>query len=494
LAQNWRCARTGAIHVNELFDLWQSALLFAIGLYLRQISKRRAPHTGGMRIGYGFIALAVLSALNEGAAALLAVEWLTELTQHVIYSIGLLLLLLGARHWIPAARSDKSRLHAVVNNTVEGIITIDQQGLIRSFNPAAAEIFGYGVQEVLGRNVNLLMPEPYHSQHDHYMHSYLQGGPAKIIGIGREVRGQRKDGSQFPMELSVGEMVLDDGVGFVGVVRDISWRKQMEEQLKQALRDAEAASAAKSEFLNVISHELKSPLTAITGNIDLLYHMARWPEMAALASQPQRPLLDPLLAKVQQLALGMQERSAHLLALINDLLDFAQLDHGPLEITPGPVASQQLAQRALDVVRPLAEQQGVVLEVQCTTEWIYADEERLLRVLINLLSNAIRFTPAGGRVELRCYSKRHRTIILVSDTGIGMAAEEIPYIFDRFFQSSRSTTREVGGTGLGLAISDRLVRLHDGYITVSSTLDRGTTFAVNLPRHGEDADACCDCG
>ena len=167
----------------------------------------------------------------------------------------------------------EQRLRAVVDNVIDGIITIGERGLIESFNPAAERIFGYTAQEVIGRNVSVLMPEPYRSQHDSYVANYCRTGVAKIIGIGREVLGLRKDGSVFPMDLAVSEFRFEGRRAFVGIVRDISERRKAESlRLENARLYAEVKDAdrRKDEFLAMLAHELRNPLAPIRSGLDLL--------------------------------------------------------------------------------------------------------------------------------------------------------------------------------------------------------------------------------
>jgi hypothetical protein len=361
----------------------------------------------------------------------------------------------------------------ILETAVDGIITIDERGGIQSLNPAAERLFGYTPDELIGKNVNVLMPSPYRENHDGYLGSYLHTGVRKIIGVGREVVGLRKDGQTFPMELGVSEVALENGRIFTGIVRDISERKRASEELaltlgrEQAARlDAERANRAKDEFLAVVSHELRTPLTAMLG----------WARVLRSGK------LDP--AGVER-ALDTIERNTRSQAqLIEDLLDVARITSGKLRLDVRRVELIQVIEAAIEALRPAADAKTIAVQSILDPRGgpIAGDPERLQQVVWNLLSNAIKFTPKGGTVQVRLERVDSHVEILVADTGKGIGAEFLPYVFDRFRQADSATNRTHGGLGLGLAIVRHLVEAHGGSVSVDSSGEgQGTIFTVKLP-------------
>ncbi|MGE0083377.1 MAG: PAS domain S-box protein [Desulfococcaceae bacterium] len=385
---------------------------------------------------------------------------------------------------IQALRNDRMRMDAekslreslIKNRTIletvaSGIVTISEKRIIQDFNPAAERIFGYSAQEVIGRNVNVLMPEPFHSHHDIYVKTYLKTGRKKIIGIGREVMGKRKDGKVFPLELAVNEMQIGDERMFVGSLTDITLRKQIEESLTAAKKEAEKASRIKSDFINVISHELRTPLTVILGNTPLLTNPDDLPEAKVIS----------------EIAKDIEEDGQHLLALINNLLNISKIEAGKMQIFTCPVSAREMVQEVISHIRVLTGQKGLVLETQIQEMDILCDPMHLKQILLNLLGNAVKFTDRG-RIVVRAFPLNNMGYFEILDTGYGISKEDIPFIFNIFHQADSSFTRRASGTGLGLTISKRFVEMHGGRIWVESTPGKGSIFTFTIPLSDEISD------
>jgi len=352
-----------------------------------------------------------------------------------------------------ALAENARQTQAILDNVIDGIITIDEDRVVTSFNRAAERIFAYPAGEVLGRNVNMLMPEPYHSEHDGYVSTYLQTGVSKIIGIGREVVARRKDGQTFPMELSVSQITRNGSRVFIGMVRDITERKRMERM--------------KNEFVATVSHELRTPLTSITGPISLLLGGA----------------LGQLPDQARNMLEMAHKNSTRLANLINDLLDMEKIAVGKMDFA---IATQQvmpIVEEAVALVSPQAEQSEVNLAVKDRDDqaMVRVDSRRLQQILSNFLSNAIKFSPPQGTVTVRVLTTQDTVRIQVDDQGPGIPADFRDRIFQKFSQADSSNSRQKGGTGLGLAIAKELANKMQGQVGFDQKITHGASFFVELP-------------
>jgi two-component system cell cycle sensor histidine kinase PleC len=396
----------------------------------------------------------------------------------------------------------EGRHRAVLESVIDGIVSIDERGTIQTVNPATERIFGYRSDEMVGRNVTLLMPEPYRSEHDAYLARYMDTAEARIIGIGREVEGRRKNGSVFPLYLAVGEVRREEGRLFIGVISDITRRKRAEEALQRAHDEletrveertreltveiaerwrieaalraakeaAETANRAKSEFLATMSHELRTPLNAIMGFSEVLKSSSD-----TLPGEKREEYLDIVL-----------QSGGHLLALIEDILDVSAIEAGKLELNEENVDVAGLVEASVQLVRARAEREQVGLSVSLPQAGLhlYADQKRVKQILFNLLSNAVKFTPESGDVRLSVALADDGALAFeISDTGIGMDEAGIAKAMAMFGQVDGSLAREYEGTGLGLPLTQRLVEAHGATLELDSQLDAGTTATVRFPAH-----------
>ena len=384
-----------------------------------------------------------------------------------------------------AVRDSEARIRAVVDNAVDGIVTIDSDGIVQSFNPSAEVIFDYPAAEVIGQPVSILMPEPDRSSHGGYIASYMETGRAKILGMVQEVMGQRRDGSTFPMELAVNEFKVGGRKAFTGIVRDISDRAEAEfaleiqaaelesanremesaqQELQLAMQEVQKASAAKSEFLANMSHEIRTPMNAIIGMTELT--------------------LDTELVSTQREYLEAVKESADLLLeLINDILDLSKIEAGKLSLEATEFSLRVVLDQLMKTLAIRARERGLDLTYdvdETVPDQLVGDPTRLRQIFLNLLSNAIKFTEDGSvAIVVGCNRGEGYAIeleVAVSDTGIGIPQDKLDTIFESFTQADRSTTRQYGGTGLGLGISSELVEMMQGRIWVESEIGRGSTF------------------
>ncbi|MFU8788930.1 MAG: PAS domain S-box protein [Methylobacter sp.] len=353
----------------------------------------------------------------------------------------------------------------IIDSVADAVITIDDAGCIGSFNPAAEKLFGYSADEVIHRNINMLMPEPYRSRHDRYLENYRLGqSTSEIIGRQLELAGQRKDGSVFPLELAVTVMDIEQGKHFIGILRDISERKQAEQALIKSRDEAERANNAKSEFLSSMSHELRTPMNAILGFGQLL-------EIDDDITEEQADYVDEIL-----------KAGRHLLELINEVLDLSKIESGNINLSIEPLPCSELINECLALVRPIAQARGVVIKDVAMGDYVVrADRTRLKQVLINLLSNAIKYNRPQGAVSIQVTAQQgHQVRLSVSDTGRGIPAARLQELFQPFSRLGAEES-DIEGTGIGLTISRRLVEMMGGHINVQSEEGTGSTFWIELP-------------
>ncbi len=348
------------------------------------------------------------------------------------------------------------KAQTIVENLTEGIVTIDSNGIIKSFNSAALKMFGYSRKEITGKNVNILTPEPHKSLHDDYIKNYLATKIPKMIGLGRQMEAIKKDGSTFPIDISISETVLNNEHIFTGIIRDQTQYRRAEE--------AEKANQAKSEFLSRMSHELRTPLNAIIGFSEVIFYNAKEP-----LSSSQKKNLNHIL-----------KASQHLLELINDILDLSRIDSGKIRLSLEPINMDQLIKDLSNLVYPMAEKEKVQLSLSEINSDIFVlgDKTRLKQSILNLLSNAIKYNRPSGQVSLKVIRvPNNRVLIEVSDTGIGIPNENFEDLFKPFNRLGADRS-EIEGTGIGLAITKKLVELMNGSISVESDLGKGANFLL----------------
>ena len=366
-------------------------------------------------------------------------------------------------------RLSESKLNSIFESAPEGIVVINTRGTIIQANSAAAQMFGFATDALLGQSVGVLMHPGGRPQHAQDLNSYLETGIEHMLNRPRIVNGHRRDGTQFPLRLSVTETRVDDELYFTGVMQDFTQIKANEAQLIEAKNKAEVANRLKGEFLANMSHEIRTPMNGIVGMTQLV--------------------LDTDLAPEQREHLNLAKESAnHLLVIINDILDFSKIESGALELELVRCQPDQILRHTVRALSGLADKKGLTLTHACTpavpNEGML-DPVRLRQILTNLVGNAIKFTPSG-RVHVAMDAQQvedENAVMLsitVTDTGIGFDPTKAEQLFNPFVQADGSISRSFGGTGLGLAITRSLVTLMGGHIQASSTPGQGSTFAFTL--------------
>ncbi|MFO7767177.1 MAG: PAS domain S-box protein [Pelovirga sp.] len=401
------------------------------------------------------------------------VHWLLERGAVQHDSNGNPLLMLGVVQNIDDRKAAEETLQIfkhVVNSVVDGVLVINTSGIIELVNPAASTIFGYDQQVLPGKNLNILMPDPIGAKHNDYIQHYLVGHESQILDRQVEVTGKRADGTEFPMEVAVSEIHIGSTRYFVGLLRDISVRKQAELALITAREEADRANRAKSEFLSSMSHELRTPMNAILGFGQLMQYG------------------DTLSEEHQDSVNYILKAGNHLLELINGVLDLAKVESGNIDLSLEPVAVCALLDDCLALVGPMADRDNItVRHQQRQGAKVRADRTRLKQVLLNLLSNAIKYNRAGGQVSIDVQAEGDNQLcILITDTGQGIPQDRLADLFQPFNRLDAENS-EIAGTGIGLSITRGIVEMMAGTVGVKSEVGVGSTFWVKLPlaAHGE---------
>lgn len=372
------------------------------------------------------------------------------------------------------SRSQK-RVQAVFDHSVVSLITIDNKGIIDSFNHAAEDLLGYKSQEVIGKNVKILMPETIADIHDNYLNVIGSNQKPKIIGLDREVEARHKDGKTIPVQILVGKMSLDGKDYFIGSLQDLTEQKIAENKIKHQNENliiekekAEIATQAKDDFLATMSHEIRTPMNGVLGMTQLL-------------------LDSNLNIEQQEYVKTINHSGKALLEIINDILDFTKIEAGHMRLDPQPFSLQNTAEQVHSMLKPRADEKNVdfIINIdKSIPDTLLGDDIRIRQILINLAGNAIKFTKEGNvKISLQLINEKNKNAKLhfsVTDTGIGIKQDKLKSLFNAFEQADSGTTRQFGGTGLGLTISLKFVQMMGGKINVESVFGKGSDFSFDI--------------
>jgi len=385
---------------------------------------------------------------------------------------------------------------AIIENAIDGIITIDDQGLIENINPVALELFGYTKrEELLGINISVLMPEPDKHRHDGHLASYAHTGKKKVIGIGREVNGQRRDGSIFPFRLGVSEIKFSDRRIYTGFIHDLSRQKEDEIKIKSyteeletrikertkelisSINELEAAkehisalfekereiNQLKTRFVSMASHEFRTPLSSIQLSASLIDKYVEREDVESIEKHTTK----------------IKNSINNLTTILNDFLSLEKLEAGKVEADAHWFDIFTFAEEIAEEMQLMTKQkQLIVYEHKGTTGQVFLDQNLLKNCIINLISNAIKYSGEDTMIQFNSIVNGQEMIIDVRDNGIGIPSTEMSNLFEPFFRAHN--TGDIPGTGLGLNIVKRYVGLMNGTCTCESELNVGTTFRLHF--------------
>lgn len=391
-------------------------------------------------------------------------------------------------------------LKAVIENAIDGIITIDERGIIETINPSGCRLFEYQPGEVIGQNISLLMPESDRHQHDDYLSHYHQTGQANIIGKGREVTGLRKSGSEFPFRLGISEVQFSGRKIYAGFIHDISREKAAEEMLKnhasdleeqvrertfllnnsvKALEDSkEKVSQSlekemelgqlKSRFVSMASHEFRTPLSAIQLSAILI---------EKYAGGDINPKISKHLTKIKT---GVRT----LTGILNDFLSLERLEAGEFKPVPTSFDLIKFSEEITEEMQLIAkDNQQIVYQHTGTSAMAKMDQALLKNAIVNLVSNAIKYSGENTFIEFNTEIAQSLLTICIKDDGIGIPEKDQKHLFEAFFRAHNTGT--IAGTGLGLNIVKRYAGLMNGQVKFSSQVNQGTSFTLTFPHTHE---------
>ncbi|HYC52395.1 MAG TPA: PAS domain-containing sensor histidine kinase [Gemmatimonadaceae bacterium] len=349
----------------------------------------------------------------------------------------------------------------IIGIAADAIICTDAEQRITLFNDGAAQIFGWTAEEAIGQPLEILLPERIREIHRVHMERFAKSPDrARKMGQRQEISGLRKNGEEFPAEAAIAKVTMGDTAVFSVVLRDITEQVELHKRLQRAVR-------ARDDTVGVVAHDLRNPVSAVKMLSQVL--------LTGDGEEALRSEAKEAVALIRDAAIQMDR-------LIEDLLDITRVEEGRLSVDLQPVTTVALLEGALRTLRPLVEDAGhtLAIDLPSTLPTVNADPERIGQVLSNLVGNSIKFTPSGGRIRVVATHDGDVVRVSVADTGMGISAEHLPFVFDRFWQNQHSTIRS-RGAGLGLPIARGIITAHGGQMSAESIDGKGSTFSFTIP-------------
>jgi len=348
------------------------------------------------------------------------------------------------------------KVRILLDASPDAVVIHHVNGFIETVNFQTEQLFGYTRNELIGQPLEILLPEQFREIHISHRNHYSRSPTPRPMGTGIDLYARRKNGTEFPVDISIGPLKIGGDLLFISTIRDITKKRKSEFDRIKSIR-------AQEQVLGMILHDLKNPLTAILMSIQIA---------------PKILIASP---EVQKWLRTIRVAAEHMNGLIHDILTLKQTEYGTLAVNKQLFEIGSLVGPILTIVAPIAERKSIQLEcvIPDNELRVNCDKDRIMQVLSNLLNNGIKFTPAGGRVELRVESVHDFIKFVISDTGPGLSEEEISHLFEPYWQAKRTAQL---GTGLGLSISKNIVEAHAGKIGVTSSLGQGSQFFFLLPQ------------